>query len=254
MTRLLYIATISNDLSAYARLRESMAVAGFTEESCRFELFDNSTDNRFDPFDVLRELPTRVSEPYLILCHQDLIFTPETTFDSLLQRTSELEQKYTDWAVAGCAGRGRRGEYLFNVNDPNGRHRVQGLPSEAISLDEMFLLLKRSKFPTPTPGLRGFHFYGTDVAINAKLDGHRALVIDFPLTHLSAGNTGTSAFMEAKLSFEEALRGKLLIGVISTTCTHMVVSRWRFMEWLLRSRYARAILPRLGLGFVPKRR
>ncbi|MBV8781055.1 MAG: hypothetical protein JO353_06630 [Phycisphaerae bacterium] len=246
------IATISNDLAPYQSLRDSIAAAGFTDKDCRFVVYDNSDSNRFEPYQVLRDLQSDGDEPYVILCHHDLVFGPETTLQLLQQEIEVLNQLHPQWAVAGCAGMSRRGEVLFFMDDPRGSYRSNGLPRKVISLDESFLLFCRSRFPVPSSDVSGFHFYGTDVAVNATLAGNCAAVIRFPLRHLSGGNVSTPAFAEARRAFERSLRRKLIIGSIRTPCAEIVVSCFPWIERLLQRDMVTRLLRRLNLAFIAK--
>ena len=124
----LHIATISNNLSAYADMRESMAAFGYTEDRCRFTLFDNSQSNRHEPFNVLRELPADGDEPYVVLCHQDLRFSVDSSMDRLLAEIDRLDQSDSRWAVAGTAGCSKGGEFFVHLDEPAGSFRAKGCP------------------------------------------------------------------------------------------------------------------------------
>ena len=233
MSAQLHIATIANDLAAYAALRRSMELAGFDEQRCRFTLFDNSASNQFEPHGVLRSLPTDGDEPYVILCHQDLEFGPEATADRLLQRVEQLNAQHPRWAVAGNAGTTPRGRYVLHLDEPTGSYRATTLPARVISLDENFLVLRRSRFPRVSPGLSGFHLYGTDLVLNAMLAGDQAYVIDVALRHLSAGNPASAAFNTARDQLMDHWRNNLLLGVVRTMCTGFCLSRWSWLDRLM---------------------
>lgn len=250
--RSLHIATIVSNASMYDSMRASMAEVGFSEHNCRFTRFDNTNGNRFEPFALLRELATYGDEPYIALCHQDLLFGPLTSLSTLQGRIEDLESHHPKWAVAGCAGRAFRGQFVSHMDDPSGSYRARGLARSVLTLDEMFLILRRSRYPMPTPRLSGFHFYGTDVAINARLKGDRAYVIDFPLRHLSSGNFTSDTFKTARQEMASVLRQKLLVGLVGTTCDEFSVSCNPAIESLLQRKWIAKYLRRIFLGFIPR--
>jgi hypothetical protein len=99
--------------------------------------------------------------------------------------------------------------------------------------------------------LSGFHFYGTDLCLNAVREGRTAYIVGFPVTHLSSGNFDNPEFVRAKNSFEDRWRPRLFFGVIQTTCVRMTISRYRLIERLLKGRYFVGLLRRLNLCVLP---
>ncbi len=116
--------------------------------------------------------------------------------------------------------------------------RTTDLPRRVISLDENLLAFSRPRFPPVTPGLTGFHWYGTDLCLNAIVAGNTAHLIDFPVTHLSPGSPASPAFEQGRRAMIDAWRPRLLVGVVRSTCDEFRVSR---------------VKP-LGVAPVPRRR
>jgi hypothetical protein len=90
----------------------------------------------------------------------------------------------------------------------------------------------------PSADLRGFHLYGTDLCLQARLRGHSAYVIDFHLRHLGRGTMGRDyyACLEA---LEDKYARLLQPCAIQTTCLTPVIaaSGWRLaLARLLRLR------------------
>ena len=108
------------------------------------------------------------------------------------------------------------------------------------SLDENFLLLRRGRGAFCSDGLRGFHLYGTDVCLHAVACGRTAFIIDFLLTHLSAGNAETPAFRDAKARLIAHWGRYFLAGFVRTACTDFLLTRNPLVRRLLDRRSMRA--------------
>jgi hypothetical protein len=253
MPRLFHIATIANDPGVYSAMRASMVAAGFDELSCRFTLFDNSKDNQFEPYRILRQLPGDGDEPYIILCHQDLLFSESCSVDVLTRQIKTLESEHPAWSIAGNAGGDTAGNLVIWLDDPNGSWRSKQVPCTAVSLDENFLLLRRSHYPPVSPQLKGFHFYGTDICLNAILRNHTAHIIRFPVKHLSSGNFYSPEFKAAEQELIKVWKPRLLIGIIRTSCWDLRLSRFALLQWLLRNTILTRILRRMRCCIVPAR-
>ncbi len=244
------VATIFNDPAQYAAMRASFEAAGFVAPRVRFTPMDNSAANRFDPYAVLAAFAAGGGADVLILCHQDVrldLGDDAAALDGVIGR---IEAADPDWAVLGNAGVNYRRDRRGWLNDPGGRERTAPVPESCLSLDEDFLVVRRHAAPPTTPGLSGFHLYGTDVVLNAALAGRRSYVVPFLLTHLSSGNATSADFRRACDRFEAAWNGRLLVGVVNTTCAYFVLSRRPAVRWLLRRWRARAVLGWCGLTFA----
>lgn len=244
MARQFHIATIVNKAALYDAMRESMALQGFDHSNSRFTVYDNSNENRHDPYQALREFPGAVSEPYVIFCHQDLLFTPQSSATVLTRLLKELDEQKPKWAVAGPAGASGRGDLVMYLNDPTGSYRSRELPHRVNSLDECFLILRRSNYVQPTAGLRGFHLYGTDLCLNAIAQEKECYVIPFPITHLSGGDRSSVAFAKAEEAISQAWRPQFVWAVIQTTCTQIRISAFPFIERWLHNRVVNGLLRR----------
>jgi hypothetical protein len=252
MNKIFHICTIVNRPEQHREMRQSFDTAGFTDALCRFSTFDNITGNRYDPYRLLDTLIADTPEQYLILCHQDVrpdLGHSAADLISVLGRLSELDK---NWIIAGNAGVDFHGTPLLHLDDPNNHWRSSGLPRQVMSLDENFLVIKPRSGLSTSPELNGFHFYATDLALNAKLQQGSAYVINFLLTHLSSGDIGSSAFAESKERFTRVWRERLLVGLIRTTTgNEVLVSRAPVIEMLLRRRRIGLWLWRLGLSVIP---
>jgi hypothetical protein len=249
--RMFQIATIVNNRQMYGEMRLSMEHAGFSDAACRFTEFDNTSANHHDPFQVLHNLRADGDEPYIIFCHQDILFSQTSTMAILVDRLAALERLDPNWALAGNAGGDARGNAVLQLDDPTGQNRWPHLPCRVVSLDENFLVLRRSHYVLPTPQLSGFHLYGSDLALNALLVHRTSYVIDFLLTHRSAGVPDSPDFRLSEQRFVNAWRHQLLWGIIKTTCTVMFISTLESVERWLAAKPVQALLGRHGMTLMP---
>lgn len=179
----------------------------------------NNIDNKWDCYQAIRYFIDTAIGDYIVICHEDIELYNLTIEDlKIALQAKILTDK--DAAIFGVAGISRfsqrgcghffsnRGEEKWGEAD-NGR---------ALTLDECFLVIKKSSGINVSSDLSGFHFYGTDLCLNAEQKGFRNYIIEFPIGHKSAG-TLDEGFFSARDDFEEHLR---LIGynvAIPTTCT-----------------------------------
>lgn len=251
MPKYFRICTIVNNAGQYRQMRESFAAAGFSSENSTFSLFDNTSSNEFDPYRVLSGLCANTSECYLILCHQDVRPHVGHTSDRLLTTLETLTKHDNKWAVAGNAGMDERGRQVLHLDDPHGRFRATDLPRKVVSLDENFLILRPEFGVSPSPEMSGFHFYGTDLVLNAARNKRSAYVIEFLLEHLSAGDASSPDFANCRLQFERAWRQHLLLGIVRTsTGTEIAISKYPLIERIAKKRFARNVLRSLGVSLI----
>jgi hypothetical protein len=237
-----HVVTIFNDTDCYRRMRSSMAAVGFDSQTCRFTALDNHLTNVHDPYQVLQRLGGDGEEPYVILCHQDLLFDHATSAETLTLRLAHLDELDPAWAIAGTAGGDRGGSAVLHLDDPTGSYRWPTLPHLVVTLDENFLVLRRSQYVRPTPSLSGFHLYGTDLGLNATVQRKSCYVIDFPVHHLSAGDPEGQAFIAAERELVREWRSRLMWGVVKTTCTTLSISFVPPAERVLAARRVRRFL------------
>jgi hypothetical protein len=189
------ICTLVTRPAEYAAMRASFAAGGFDETCCEYLDIDNSAGNRLDAYAGLRAMIAAAQGETLILCHQDV----RLIADGAAVLRARLAALPADWAVAGNAGVTAEGRYAIRISDPHGEDQHRGpLPARVVSLDENFLVLKRAAGLLPSAALRGFHLYGTDLCLHARLAGRSAWVLDFHLRHLSPGRVDAGFLAEQK--------------------------------------------------------
>lgn len=228
--KLFYICTIANNLAMYEAMKSSFIKAGFDEDRCRYSLFDNSRVNIYEPYSTFNTIHQNPVEPYIIFCHQDVLLNQGHGFGQLVKVLEELDQLDPDWAVVGNAGSNNNYDIVRRITDPNcAQQWVDRFPERVHSLDENFLLVKSSAKIACSPELKGFHFYATDLCLNAMLKGYSCYVIDFHLTHLSAGDQNQH-FRNSQAMFRRRWNCEFKFCYVQTPCTIMFLSKYRMLR------------------------
>ena len=88
---------------------------------------------------------------------------------------------------------------------------------------KILFVVRRSALLSLSNDLEGFHLYGADLCLQGALAGRTAYVIDFHLTHLSAGDK-SEAFFAAERDFRAKYAKALRSRALQTTCTTLFVS------------------------------
>lgn len=135
----------------------------------------------------IREANTDV----IILIHQD-VYLPPGWFAKLRQTIQFLNTYNRNWAVLGVWGVKSDGEASGLVYC-NGLARVLGAPFtdpvEVRTLDEVVLILNTRTGLTFDENLPGYHFYGTDICLQAVRQGFRSYSISTFCVHNTNGLT-----------------------------------------------------------------
>ncbi len=156
-----------------------------------------------------------------VLCiHQDVLLPP-SWFDLAERSMAELYRRGGvsggEPAVWGTVGVQVSGRFVGAVRDPAGFCRWGRPPARVISLDEHLLLVDREAGLRFDPRVPGFHCYGTDLAIRARLAGRDAAVLDAPVVHLSSGRL--DAAFDAASAWMLERWGAMFEQVIPTPAT-----------------------------------
>ncbi len=215
------VATLVRDPAAHAAMAESFLAHGFAPERAEYLIWDNSRGNRGDAFEGVAGLIGAARGRYLILCHEDIRLIGDGA-EALLACLDDLGRRAPCWAIAGNAGGLADGGLAIRISDPHGEDQRRGaLPARVESLDENFLVLRRDAPIGLSRDIGGWHLYGADLCLQARLAGRSAWVIDFHLRHLSAGRVD-AGFRASQAAFE-AKYGRLLRGPrrLRTTCARL---------------------------------
>ena len=166
---------------------ESFEKGGFDSARCEYLSIDNITGNRAEAYGGINHFLQAAKGDYIIICHQDILLL-ENGIRELDARIRELDALDPHWGVLGNAGINYKNREVLNLTNPNGPVKKGNLPCKVQSLDENFLLFKKSADLRVSRDLSGFHFYGTEACLIAQLLGYTCWVIDFRLHHKSRGS------------------------------------------------------------------
>ena len=245
------LCTIVTRPDEYCRLVESFQAGGFTGPDCEYLYLDNSDGNRFDAFAGYNLFFEAARGKYLILCHQDLALIRDgrVELDALLEQLNRLDP---DWGLCGNAGGIRPGRLALRISDPHGENQAVGatFPVRVGSLDENFIVARRSANLALSHDLSGFHHYGADLCLIAGLLGWRAYVVDFHLRHRSPGEAG-AGFKEQLGRLIAKYRTALRPRWVTSTCCVYFLSGSSTLNALANSRLGRSLARRLAKRSCP---
>lgn len=213
-------------------MRKTFDAAGFNSYS-EYLTVDNSKGNVFDAYEAISSFFLHAKGAFIIIVHQDVRLIDNRI--KLEECLDTLDRDYPDWAICGNAGAKGYHQHVTYITYTSHEEKHQPLPCKVNSLDENFLVVKRSSGLTISADLRGFHLYGTDLCVIAKIIGHSAYVIPFMVLHLSEGNI--KALEEAKGDFILQYGEKLNIGYVQTTCTQFYLSNSRSKNRWMNSKF-----------------
>jgi hypothetical protein len=172
----------------------------------------------------------------VILSHDDIEFG-KLSASLLEERILDITNKNQNAALFGIAGISRiKNTGIGHFYDTSGE-QLWGFygGGQASSLDECFLVIKRCMGVNVSDGLSGYHFYGTDLCLNAMKSGLSCYVIDYPLIHHSAGSLNEN-FFTARDRFEKHLEKQGVNRFVKTTCTVFYGKKnWLKQCWALTS-------------------
>jgi hypothetical protein len=235
------IATLVTDLKEYGEMAGSYVNAGFTGDICEYIYIDNSEKNNLDAYEGLNLFLQTARSEYIIICHQDVLINFDN-IDALNRQIEEISLLDPNWAILSNAGGLENDLYqriVSHVVYEDGHEQIIGtLPQKVCTVDENFMVIKRSANLALSHDLSGFHLYGTDICLIAELMGYSAYAIDFKLTHKSYGNPDNSysALME-KLAAKYAwfMRSRTIL----TTITDFRLSPSAFNRRFFSSKFAK---------------
>jgi glycosyltransferase involved in cell wall biosynthesis len=177
----------------------------------------------------------------LVFAHQDVYLPPE--WDSqLAAAVSSLFQSDPNWAVLGVWGitrESRRQGYMYctGLQKVLGQSFSQPVPCN--SLDEVVLVLRRSANLTFDEQLPGFHFYGTDICLQAQQRGFNSYIIPAFCIHNTEGMKFLPwAFWQSYLYMRRKWRNHL---PLKTPCIHISRSAFPIVQHPLQSFYSHYI-------------
>lgn len=221
------VCTLVTDWAQYEAMQGSFRDRGFVEPATEFLYLDNSGGNRFDGFSGVALFLGTAKGRHVIICHQDVRLIGDDV-EALRRRLAELDSLDPAWAIAGNAGGVDAGRLAIRISDPHGADVKLGpFPARVRSLDENFVVVRRSARLAVSRDLSGFHLYASDLCVTADALGYSAYVIDFHLQHLSGGtaDAGYALGVRALVAkYQRALRPRWV--VTPTSRIFLSASRW----------------------------
>ncbi len=229
--------TLVTNVNEYHEMVASAKRAGF-DDGVEYLFIDNSEKNEFDGFSGYNRFLIDAQGEFIVFCHQDILFE----FDNrsvLEERMEALSQFNSKWAILGNAGKMHTGQSVVRISDPRASDLRRGdFPSQVMSVDENFMVIKRQANVACSSQLSGFHLYATDLCQNADYLGYECFVIDFHLRHKSAGNPNESYFA-VQNQLKEVYKHRKRTQVIQAMCSRFLVSSSSLLmlignqKWLL---------------------
>lgn len=189
------------------------------------------------------------SEDIIVFAHQD-VYLPAPWLDQLAAAIAMLERQ-PPWGVIGLFG-------VTATGTPVGRVWSSGIgrelgaafaaPIEAVSIDEMVIVLRRASGLRFDPSLPGFHLYATDLCLAARTAGAGVYVAPAPAVHNSVPvRTLRGTYLNAYRYLKKKWAFLLPIRTPIAPITRFELGFWR-AEWRrLRGRIR-------GAGRPPERR
>lgn len=224
------ICTLVTSETEYSEMIRSFELAGFSKLNTEYLYADNTKNNSFDAYEAYRKFSRSAKGKYIIYCHQDVLAID--TIRELDDKIYELEKFDPHWAIAGNAGASTiRSYYKYFVNNDDEKEVIGEFPAKVNSLDENFLVIKREAGLSTSGNLHGYHFYGTDLCINADILGYNGYVIKYLVKHKSWGNKD-EAFWNSRKEFISKYTGALRSRMIQTTCARLGIAGNRLISYL----------------------
>ena len=256
------ICTLLTDKDQYKDALLSFRDAGFVEPESEFLYIDNTEENKYEAYAGVNKFLQTAKGDYIILCHQDLILHADKKekLDSIIDEMASIDH---DWALLGNAGGTVPGGQAYHLTEYTGKEkhylRRGTFPSKVDSLDENFIVVKKSANLSTSNDLSGFHMYGTDLCMIARILGYSAYVVDFHLWHLGGASIETpvtegayviSSFDITKENLIRKYQRVFSPRFIQTTCTIFYISSSRLKNFLFNRKQIFSIQKRLYRWFI----
>ena len=252
------LCTLLTDKSQYSEALASFRDAGFVEPESEFVYIDNTAGNKYDAYAGVNQFLQKARGDYIILCHQDLVLHADNKarLDQIIDEMNRLDK---GWALLGNAGGTVPGQQAYHLTEYTGERkhylRRGNFPAKAYSLDENFIVVRKSANLSVSRDLKGFHLYGTDLCMIARILGYSAYVVDFHLWHLGGASTkvpvtsgahATSSFDVNKENLIRKYQRALAPRYIQTTCTIFYLSGSRLKNRIFNNKHFFSIQKRIN--------
>jgi hypothetical protein len=246
------ICTLMTNKKEYAEMRDSFKAAGFSDDICEYLYIDNEIGNTYDAYAGINRFLRAAKGQYIILCHQDILLYQDR-IDVLDRRINEMDHIDPKWGILANAGGVNLKYVAMHVTQNNGNLLIEKLlPLKLSTVDENFILVKNNANLALSSDLSGFHMYGTDICLIAKILGYNAYVIDFRLLHKSDGNADQS-FYRLKKELKKKYLKAFTPHFISTTITRFYISGNTFGYYVFNSGFFMFLARQYYKFFKPKK-
>jgi GT2 family glycosyltransferase len=118
----------------------------------------------------------------LVLCHQDVSLPQDFT-----ERLYQKIEKYPNFGVIGVAGRKANGECAGGCVVSDGHVYGDLREGEVLTLDECLLVIRKNSGLRFDETVKGWHFYGADLCLQAARNGLKNYAVDIPVKHHGVG-------------------------------------------------------------------
>ena len=242
------ICTFVTRFDQYKAAAKSFVDHGFSYHDCEYMYIDNSDENQYDAYRGINKFLTTANGKYIVICHQDVLLIDDgrEKLDAVL---GELDRIDPSWGVCGNGGGMYPGRLALRLTDPHGDNQfTEPLPQKVSGLDENFIVVRRDANLAVSADLKGFHLYGTDICIMARVLGYTAYVVDFHLRHLSSGASKYElpGFAELRAALIAKYRRVMRPRTATTTTTAVYLGGSAAMSPVLNAVLATGIPKRLG--------
>lgn len=243
------ICTLVRNPDKYSAMVESFVSAGFKED-VEYKSIDNSLSNQYSAYAGLNLMLRAATGQYVILCHEDVRLIHDDRF-VLEARLAELTEADPSWGLAGNAGAMISGEIAIRITDLNNDNSSIGrFPARVVSLDENFIVVRGGLCFGFSGDLVGFHLYGLDICLHARLSGYSCYVINFHLLHEGKGELG-EAFFHCLENFERKWSQHLRPELVFTTCTLVAFAETETRRRMMKASYGKNHLHQSLFAIIP---
>lgn len=162
-------------------------------------------------------------EPLIVFAHQD-VYLPAGWTERLRAVVAAISRDDPAWAAVGPVGVSAADGSVAGRAWSTGLGReVRGaaaLPCEAVSLDEVVIVLRRASGVAFDPALPDFHLYGTDIVTEARARGMKSYVAELPLVHnsrpvISLGGGYAAAYRHMQRKWRSRLPLRTTVGPVT---------------------------------------
>jgi hypothetical protein len=213
------ICTLVTRKDEYHEMIESFQNSGFGTDLCEYIYADNTKTNTFDAYKAINLFLRQAKGKYIIICHQDVLINKDNIND-LRARLAELDTKDPNWGICSNAGAAGPNNVVYHISYPDSGFMSKGkFPLKVAAVDENFILVKNNALLKVSNDLKGFHLYGTDLCLQAQLNGYSAYAVTFNLTHKSRGNIDENFYQIRKdlvNKYDSFFKGRWIQTNIST--------------------------------------